>query len=142
MGAITLANSPLFFEVIDQDELLNGTRRETSFAGMNALFTKPAISIANAIFFWLISRYGYIDGNELFQPTSAINGITIATTLVPAFALGLAMVFMMFYDLEGPEWEVQKAKLAQIHLQKEQAYIQKLAEEGKISETYKKLYKS
>jgi hypothetical protein len=37
--------------------------------------------------------------------------------------------------------ETQKAKLAEIHIQKERDNIQKLKEEGKNSEIYKKLYK-
>ncbi|TFG17931.1 MAG: hypothetical protein EU530_09945 [Promethearchaeota archaeon] len=146
VAAMTLSNSPMFFEIIDKDELENGTRRETSFSGMNALFTKPAISIANAIFFAIIGAFGYITPTEAIpdpvQPTSAISAITFATTIIPAIALGVSIIFIAFFDLVGPEWEAQKAKLAEIHIQKERAYIQKLAEEGKISETYKKLYKS
>ncbi|MBN2157487.1 MAG: MFS transporter [Candidatus Lokiarchaeota archaeon] len=138
-----LLNAPLYFEIIDMDELLTGKRRETTYAGMNALFTKPAISAANALFFWVVGFFGFIEPTELIpnpiQPESAIFGIRLAYTVIPAAALLFVLFFMIFYKLHGPKWEEKKTKLNQIHLEKEQAYIEELAKEGKVSPTYKKL---
>ncbi|MHA1111160.1 MAG: MFS transporter [Promethearchaeota archaeon] len=144
-SAAALLNGPLFFEIIDNDELITGKRRETTYAGMNALFTKPAISVANALFFWIIGAYGYIVPTDFIpnpvQPASAYFGIRFAFTIIPAIAMVFALFFMIFYNLSGSEWNKKKKKLAEIHLQKEQDYIKQLAAEGKISAMYKKFEK-
>ena len=57
LAARVVSEQPIMGDLIDYDELnLTGKRRETSYAGINALFMKPSISIANwlylAIFTW------------------------------------------------------------------------------------------
>jgi GPH family glycoside/pentoside/hexuronide:cation symporter len=144
-AAAALLNGPLYFEIIDNDELITGKRRETTYAGMNALFVKPAISVANAIFFWILGAYGYISPTDSFpnpiQPASALFGIRLAFTIVPAASMVLALLFMFFYKLSGPEWDKKKKMLAEIHIKKEQEYIKQLAAEGKVSVLYKKFEK-
>ena len=75
------------------------------------------------------------------QPASAYFGIRLAFTLIPAASLVLALFFMFFYKLSGPEWDKKKKMLAEIHIKKEQEYIKQLAAEGKISAMYKKFEK-
>jgi GPH family glycoside/pentoside/hexuronide:cation symporter len=144
-AAAALLNGPLFFEIIDNDELITGKRRETTYAGMNALFTKPAISLANALFFWVLGAYGYISPTDTFpnpiQPESAYFGIRLAFTIIPAVSMVIALFFMSFYKLSGPEWNKKKKIIAEIHFKKEQDYIKRLAEEGKVSVMYEKLEK-
>ncbi|MBD3197431.1 MAG: MFS transporter, partial [Candidatus Lokiarchaeota archaeon] len=41
-----LTNQMVMADIIDHDEILTGKRRETSYAGMNALITKPTNSLA------------------------------------------------------------------------------------------------
>jgi glycoside/pentoside/hexuronide:cation symporter, GPH family len=137
MSPVVFLNPLLMFEIIDQDELLTGKRRETTYAGMNAVFTKPAISVANALFFWIIGEFGFVEGQSSQLP-SAIYGIRFAYCLIPAVSFVLATLFMFFYKLEGPDWNKKKKMLEEIHKKKEQEYIEKLAKEGKISVTYKK----
>ena len=141
LAPVTLIWSPLLADVIDNDEILTGKRRETTYAGMNALITKPAISIANALFLMIISGFGF-DNTLNVQPESAIFGIQLAYTLIPAigFVIG-ALVMWKWYTLDGKEWIAQKAELAKLHLQKEKEYIEHLQSEGKISKVYEKLYR-
>ncbi|MGD9396943.1 MAG: MFS transporter [Candidatus Thorarchaeota archaeon] len=132
--------SPLLADVMDYDEILTGKRRETTYAGMNALISKPAISVANALFLLIISRFGF-DNTLSVQPSSAIFGIQLAYTLIPAisFVIG-AIVMWKWYTLDGKEWIAKKTELAKIHLQKEKEYIDHLRSEGRISKVYQKLY--
>ncbi|MCG3257236.1 MAG: MFS transporter [Candidatus Heimdallarchaeota archaeon] len=137
---VALINGPLMGDVIDNDELLTGKRRETTYAGMNALVTKPAISIANAVFLAIISAFGF--DNEIATQTSQTQfGIVLGFTLIPAISLILSALALKWYRLDGPDWFEKKKKLNAIHLQKEQEYIAQLRKEGKISATYQKLYK-
>ena len=138
---IVLINPPLMADIIDYDELLTGKRRETTYAGMNALITKPAISIGNALFLLIINGFGF-DNTKSIQTDSALFGIRMGYTLIPAiFFLISAITLLKWYKLDGKEWIAKKAKLGKIHIQKEREYIERLQREGKISKVYKKLYK-
>ena len=138
---VLLINPPLMADVIDYDEMITGKRRETSYAGMNALITKPAISFGNALFLLIINRFGF-DNAKTIQLDSAIFGIQLGFTLVPAiFFLLSALTLLKWYGLDGEEWIAKKAKLGKIHLEKEREYIERLQKEGKISKVYQKLYK-
>ncbi|KXH72116.1 MAG: hypothetical protein AM326_11310 [Candidatus Thorarchaeota archaeon SMTZ-45] len=141
LAPVTLIWSPLLADVIDNDEILTGKRRETTYAGMNALITKPAISIANALFLLVISGFGF-DNTQSVQSESAILGIQVAYTMIPAigFIIG-AVVMWRWYRLDGKEWIAKKVELGKIHLQKEGEYIKHLQREGKISKVYQKLYR-
>ncbi|MFW9965167.1 MAG: MFS transporter [Candidatus Sifarchaeia archaeon] len=138
---VTLIWSPLLADVIDHDEILTGKRRETTYAGMNALITKPAISIANALFLLIISAFGF-DNTLNVQPESAIFGIQLGFALIPAicFIIG-AIALWKWYNLDGKGWNAKKAELGKIRLQKEKEYIEHLRREGKISKVYQKLYR-
>ena len=140
MAPVTLVWSPILADVIDHDELLTGKRRETTYAGMNALITKPAISVANALFLLVISGFGF-DNTLSIQPDSAILGIRLGYTLIPAisFIIG-AIALWKWYSLDGKEWIANKVELGKIHLQKEKEYIKRLQKEGRISKVYQRLY--
>ena len=141
LAPVLLIWSPLLADVIDYDEVLTGKRRETTYAGMNALITKPAISIANALFLLVISRFGF-DNTQTVQSDLAIFGIQIGFTLIPAacFVVG-AITLWKWYRLDGKEWIAKKAELGRIHLEKEKEYIRLLQREGKISKVYQRLYR-
>ncbi|MFW9848354.1 MAG: MFS transporter [Candidatus Thorarchaeota archaeon] len=141
LAPVLMIWSPLLADVMDYDEILTGKRRETTYAGMNALITKPAISIANAAFLLIISGFGF-DNAESVQPASALLGIEIAYALFPAILLLIcAFIFWKWYALDGQDWIAKKVELGKIRLQKEKVYIEQLKKEGKISKTYEKLYR-
>jgi GPH family glycoside/pentoside/hexuronide:cation symporter len=141
LAPVTLIWSPIFADVIDYDEILTGKRRETTYAGMNAMITKPAISIANALFLLVISGFGF-DNTQNVQSDSAIFGIQLGYALIPGicFLIG-AIALWKWFKLDGKEWIAKKVELGKIHLQKEKEYINRLQREGKISKVYQKLYR-
>jgi GPH family glycoside/pentoside/hexuronide:cation symporter len=127
-GGLTLNQGSLNAEVIDFDELRTGKRRETSYSGMNALITKPAISIANWLFLWIIHQFRFPE-NILAIPNyiateSVKTGIMIGFTLVPAAVFFMALIFMLFFPLDGQDWEKKKEMIREIHLKKEQEYLE------------------
>ncbi len=137
---LQLLNAPLMADVIDFDEIITGKRRETTYAGMNALITKPAISVANALFLLIISGFGF-DNEQSLQTESAIFGIQLAYALLPAVFFLISAIFLWkWYRLDGKEWLSKKAELCKIHLEKEREYIERLQREGKISKVYQRLY--
>lgn len=118
-------------DTIDFDETRTNKRRETTYTGIEALINKPALSIANWLFLFVISLYGFQEA-AVNQSDSTIMGIMIAFTLIPAVFVFLSALIMKFYTLDGPEWTEQKLKLQEVHKQKEKEYIQYLKEQGKL----------
>ena len=130
--SILFMESPIILaDTIDFDETKTNKRRETTYTGIEALITKPAISLGNWLFLVIISGYGFQETAKT-QPDSAILGIMIGFTLIPAIFIFLSALIMKFYTLDGPEWTEQKLKLQEVHKKKEKEYIQYLKEQGKL----------
>jgi len=107
-------------DVIDVDEYTTGLRREGMYAGVNSFVTKPAMSLAQAVFLGFLSRAGY---DQLLakgmQSASAEVGIVRAWFLVPALLLVACAVILRWYPLDGLNWEKIKTHLAVVHQEKE-----------------------
>lgn len=130
--SILFMESPIILaDTIDFDELKTDKRRETTYTGIEALITKPAISLGNWLFLVIISGYGFQEAAST-QPDSAILGIMIGFTIIPAIFIFLSALIMKFYTLDGPEWTEQKLKLQGIHEKKEIEYLQHLKEQGNL----------
>jgi GPH family glycoside/pentoside/hexuronide:cation symporter len=125
-----LTNQVVIAEIVDYDETRTGKRRETTYSGVNALITKPAISIANWLFLLIIKNFGF-DSNLTAQTFSAQMGIMIGFALIPAIFLIFSSIVMLFYPLDGPQWLAQKTDLIKIHEKKELEYI-KYVEKKKL----------
>jgi len=111
-------------DVIDFDETRTGKRREGMYAGINSLVTKPAISIAQAVFLWILGLTGYSQTlAKGMQPASAESGIVLAWMLVPAVLLVISFITLFFFPLSGKAWEKAKEELSRIHDEKEAKYL-------------------
>lgn len=137
-GAL-IANGVLMGEVIDNDELITGKRREGIYGGVNAIVTKPGISIANWMFLGIITISGFVDpiienGISIKQPQPelAIIGILIAFCILPAILIGISAITLRWYPLDGPEWLKKKNYIMELHEQKEREYLQKLSKKQKL----------
>ncbi len=118
-------------DVIDYDEIRTKKRRETSYSGVNALLTKPAVSIAPWLFLTIIASFGF-DNEAAIQTPDAQLGIMIGFTIIPAVLILIAALVIKFFPLSGPKWKEQKLELQRIHAEKEKAYLEHLKKEGKI----------
>jgi GPH family glycoside/pentoside/hexuronide:cation symporter len=126
-----LMGTMLFGDVVDYDETKTGKRREASYAGIQAIFQKPAISIAPAVFLWIILAFGFNEAASTQTPNAQL-GIILAFSIIPGVVLLLGGLSVKFYRLSGPEWIKQKEELKKIHDKKEAEYIQHLKEKGLI----------
>ncbi len=112
-------------DVIDMDEHRTGLRREGMYAGVNSLITKPAISIAQAVFLGIIGAFGYDQTlAKGAQSASAQTGILVGWVAVPAALLFICFVLLRFYPLAGEGWVRIKQALAQAHREKEKRYLE------------------
>ncbi len=115
----------LLGQVIDEDEMRSGQRREGAFFGANALLTKPAQSLALFLTAFILERSGFItramNANEIFldQPASALFGIRSIVGLVPGLAMLLGCILLFFFPIRGERLAVLKAKMLSLHAEKE-----------------------
>ncbi len=130
-SAIIITVQMIFADTIDYDEIRTGKRRETTYSGIEALLTKPAISLGNWLFLVMISYYGFQESAKT-QSDTALFGMMFGFTIIPAIFIFISALVMTFYTLDGPEWTEQKLKLMQIHEEKEKKYIEYLKEHGKL----------
>jgi GPH family glycoside/pentoside/hexuronide:cation symporter len=111
-------------DVVDYDEHRTRLRREGMYAGINSLVTKPAISIAQAVFLWFLSQFGYDQTlAKGMQSAQAQTGILNAWMLVPAILLLVSLVAMRWYPLAGEAWTTIKSDLSRQHEEKERAFL-------------------
>jgi len=120
-----LTNQVVIADIVDYDEIRTGKRRETTYSGINALLTKPAISIANWLFLMIISRFGFVE-KQAVQEFPAQLGIMLGFALIPSIFLILGALVMFYYSLDGPRWLAQKDEITKIHEEKERAYLEYL----------------
>lgn len=111
-----ITNQLVMADVIDKDEILTGKRRETTYAGMNALLTKPTNSLGPWILLSVISLFG---ANKAL-------GVMVAFTIIPAILILISAIFIKFFPLSGPEWNKKKEELHKIHQEKEKLYLEKI----------------
>jgi GPH family glycoside/pentoside/hexuronide:cation symporter len=112
-------------DVVDMDEHRTGLRREGMYAGVNSFITKPAISLAQWVLLTVMTAYGYDQtlGKGL-QSASAETGILLGWVLVPGIMLFLSFLVLHWYPLDGRDWLGIKARLAEIHKEKERKYLE------------------
>ncbi|MHA1196335.1 MAG: MFS transporter [Promethearchaeota archaeon] len=132
----SIANIVLMGDVIDNDELITGKRREAIYGGVNAIITKPSLSIGNSLFLWIIQVFSFkppiiIGGVDVKQPQEfiAIVGILFAFCVVPAILLIFAAIALKWYPLDGPEWLKKKKYILDLHEKKEKEYLMSLRDQ-------------
>jgi GPH family glycoside/pentoside/hexuronide:cation symporter len=118
-----LSNQVVIADIVDYDEIRTGKRRETTYSGINALITKPAISIANWMFLIIINSFGFIE-KQAIQTFNAQLGIMIGFSLIPSIFLIFGALVMFYYKLDGPKWLSQKEEIMKIHQEKEINYLE------------------
>nr|MDO8114312.1 MFS transporter [Candidatus Sigynarchaeota archaeon] len=129
-----ISNGVVMGDAIDNDELITGKRREAIYGGVNALVTKPGISVANWGFLSIITAFGFISPIEVSphvfqkqpQPFMALIGIMVAMCLLPAAGTFISAIAMRWYPLDGPAWLDKKQYIMNLHQDKERAYLDSL----------------
>ncbi len=133
-------------DVIDKDEVDNGTRREGVYAGINSLITKPAGSIATALFpAMIVGLFGFDmnlkkveNGSEVIdyasQALSAKNGLFMCWFLITGILLLLSFIAMWFFPLHGKEWDKAKHDLSIKHMEKQKEYEEKMLAQKEATE--------
>jgi len=119
-SAPSLLNPLLIANIIDEDELKTGRRREGMYFGGNALITKPALSVAIFIVglfnTYLFFNPGFnIHSAKYIQAGTALLGIRLITGVVPALFLIMGLIFLLLFPLNKKRVEKMKIELDELH---------------------------
>lgn len=116
----------LLGQVIDEDEVKTGVRREGSYFGANALVTKPAQSLAITITTLALQAGNFVtrESNNgmifLNQPETALLSIRAVMGLIPGVAMLLAALILFAFPIRGTRLRQIKETMLEMHAEKQE----------------------
>jgi GPH family glycoside/pentoside/hexuronide:cation symporter len=100
-------------DVADHSEYVH-YRRATGFVFAGVVFAlKAGLGVGGAILGFLLSGFGYISGAGVAQSDSAIHGIILSSSLIPAATFFVGVVALFFYPITKKYNEKMQAELAE-----------------------------
>jgi len=109
-----LMTEPVISAAIDYDEIKTGKRREATFGGIGAFIARLSM-ILSALALISIQLLSGFDPNLETQAPTALMGLRISMSLVPAFGLLLALIVFKFYPLNYKKFTEQQEQLKILH---------------------------
>ncbi|KAB4417324.1 MFS transporter [Bacteroides thetaiotaomicron] len=86
-------------DVADYSEYKN-YRRATGFVFAGVVFAlKAGLGIGGAILGFLLSGFGYISGTGAVQSETAVEGIVLSSSIIPAITFGIGILALYFYPI-------------------------------------------
>ena len=99
-------------DVADHIEYQN-YRRATGFCFSGIILAlKLGLGLGGAIAGVIISMFGYVAGGEVIQNESAMEGIRLVSSIVPAILFGVGVVALYFYPISKEYNESMQAELS------------------------------
>lgn len=99
-------------DVADQMEYLN-RRRATGFCFSGIMFAlKTGLGFGGALAGLFLSLFGYVSGGIQIQSREAMEGIRLASSIVPAFLFAIGLVALYFYPITKVYNENMQAELS------------------------------
>lgn len=124
LAGLLMLTNPLIADITDEDEVLNGARREGMFFGMNGLVIRFAFVIQGILTAVVFTLTGYVSPSpgvlNPVQPDSALFGMRLLTGGATAIALVIAFFLLGSYSLHGQRAEQVRAEAAAIQERKKQ----------------------
>lgn len=100
-------------DVADHSEYVH-YRRATGFVFAGVVFAlKAGLGVGGAILGFLLSGFGYISGAGVAQSDSAIHGIILSSSLIPAATFFVGVIALFFYAITKKYNEKMQAELAE-----------------------------
>ena len=100
-------------DVADYSEYVN-YRRATGFVFAGIVFAlKAGLGIGGAILGFLLSGFGYISGAGAQQPESAITGIMLSSSIIPAICFFIGVIALYYYPITKDLNEKMQAELTE-----------------------------
>ena len=98
-------------DVADHSEYIN-YRRATGFIFAGVVFAlKAGLGIGGAVLGFLLSGFGYVSGMKVAQSDTAVHGIILSSSLIPAAFFFIGVVALCFYPISKEYNEKMQAEL-------------------------------
>ncbi|MCZ7574165.1 MAG: MFS transporter [Ardenticatenaceae bacterium] len=119
LGGLILLTDVLLADIVDEDELKTGVRREGMYFGMSGFLGRLSGVLQTQTINGILLYTGYnarlaVDA----QPPAVLDGLRALVSLIPMVALGLGTVALLFYPLHGSRLARVKAEMAAVHARK------------------------
>lgn len=108
VAGMIMLGDVIMSDVIDEDEMRNGTRREAMFFAVNGAAVALSSTIAATAFGIISTMYGYNPLLEV-QPESVDAGFRLYMIFLPIIGATLAVIALSFYPLHGERLRVVRA---------------------------------
>ncbi|RDE14782.1 MAG: hypothetical protein C4K47_03625 [Candidatus Thorarchaeota archaeon] len=103
-------------EIIDEDEVKSGIRREGVYFGMNGFLGRFGFVLSGLTAAFFFGLTGYQGGTP---PTPEVSLIfRLAMTTIPLMAMGLALVCLKYYPLHGERLDAVRKAMDKMHMEK------------------------
>lgn len=109
----------LISDVIDEDETKTGVRREGSYYGMNAFIHRFSVILKVSVIALVFTNVDWHSYVPVAGPLVAF-GLTALMVIFPIAALGVAMLILKFFPLDGNNLDAMRKQLHEMHEQKRQ----------------------
>lgn len=89
-------------------------RRATGFVFAGVVFAlKAGLGIGGAVLGFLLSGFGYLSGTGVEQSDTAINGIVLSSSLIPAATFLIGVIALFFYPITKQYNEMMQSELTE-----------------------------
>lgn len=106
-------------DVVDDDELATGVRREGVFYGLFVFLQKVGLSLGLALSGFALEIAGYVNpgeaGSVVDQPDAVLTALRVLVTVVPAAVLALSVPVALRYPIDRARQERTRALLVARH---------------------------
>jgi len=117
LAAIMMLTDLLIADIVDEDELTTGRRREGMYFGLNGFMIRLGIALKAIVLSTTLQLSGY-NAYLSEQPATAVVGMRLLVTLVPVVALAAAFVGAWVYPLHGARLAEVRERVAELHARK------------------------
>lgn len=123
-SAIWVIPASMLADVVDEDELRSGRRREGTYFGIHSFFQQEAASIAILMAGFLLDYFAFLVPGQIEQSALTTNRLGILYSLAPALLFVVASILMLRYTLTPQKVAAVQAQLAQNQLDKNKLNVE------------------
>ncbi|MFW9938835.1 MAG: MFS transporter [Candidatus Thorarchaeota archaeon] len=113
----------LLSAIIDEDELITGTRREGGYFGINALLTKLSTILVILSINIVFNSVGWAVFDPLGTTFQTIFGLRSLIFIFPACALMIGLVAISWFPITKKKYQTIKEEIEKLHLEKRKKII-------------------
>lgn len=112
LAALMMLFDVLLADIIDEDEVKVGQRREGAYFGIQAFIFRLGISVEAVLVTRLLDASGYVP-DAAAQPQAALVVMRLLLSAIPSVLLALAFAAVWFYPLHGEKLQAVRKALAE-----------------------------